>query len=291
MLSVERQDGARPTNPPVLRRAEGAGPLWAAVLSQVTRPFYALYERRLLAQVASRPVPRHVGLVLDGNRRYALKAGLADSHAVYALGAQKLDDVLDWCAELAIPAVTLWVCSTDNLARSSDQVAGILRAVEDKLRALAADPQIHSRRVRVRAIGRLAQLPAGMRDAIRAAEAATAGYDALLLSIAVAYGGREEIADAVRAMLAEAGHRGATLIEAAEAVTPEAIERHLYLPDAPEPDLLIRTSGELRLSGFLLWQSARSEFYFSDVLWPRFRKIDFLRAVRSFQDRTRRFGR
>ena len=265
--------------------------MWAGVVDGVSRPLYVLYEQRLLKQLVQRPLPRHVGLVLDGNRRHAQQAGLADPHAIYALGARKLDDVLDWCAELAIPAVTLWVCSTDNMARSSDEVAGIMRAVEDKLRALAADPQIHSRRVRVRAIGRLQQLPASTREAIEAAEAATVGYDALLLSIAVAYGGREEIADAVRAMLTDAHSRGATLAEAAEAVTPEAIDRHLYQPDAPEPDLLIRTSGELRLSGFLLWQSARSEFYFSDVLWPRFRKVDFLRALRSFGDRTRRFGR
>ena len=292
MLSARRRDdGARLAGSIALRWRERARRLWVDALDQTSRPLYSLYERRLLEQVLNRPCPRHVGLVLDGNRRHAQRTGLADPHAIYALGAQKLDDVLDWCAELAIPAVTLWVCSTDNLARSSDQVAGILQAVEDKLRALAVAPQIHSRRVRVRAIGRLAQLPATTREAIQAAEAATAGYDALLLSIAVAYGGQEEIADAVRTMLAEAQHRGATLAEAAEAVTPEAIERHLYLPDAPEPDLLIRTSGELRLSGFLLWQSAHSEFYFSDVLWPRFRKIDFLRAVRSFQDRTRRFGR
>jgi short-chain Z-isoprenyl diphosphate synthase len=291
LLSAGRRDTARLADLTTLCWPDWARRAWASVLGQASRPLYTLYEQRLLGQVVSRPPPRHVGLVLDGNRRHALQAGLADPHAIYALGARKLDDVLDWCAELAIPVVTLWVCSTDNLARSSEQVAGILQAVEDKLRALAEDPQIHSRRVRVRAIGRLSQLPASTQEAIRVAEAATAGYDTLLLSIAVAYGGREEIADAVRAVLAEAQREGATLAEAAEAVTPEAIERHLYLPDAPEPDLLIRTSGELRLSGFLLWQSARSEFYFSDVLWPRFRKIDFLRAVRSFQDRTRRFGR
>ena len=267
------------------------GRRWGLMLDHVTQPLYALYERRLLNQVAHRPCPRHVGLVLDGNRRHAQLTGVADPHAIYALGAHKLDHVLDWCAELAIPAVTLWVCSTDNLGRSSDQVAGIMRAVEDKMHALAADPRIHSRGVRVRAIGRLLELPASTQAAIRAAEAATAGYDALLLSIAVAYGGREEITDAVRAVQREAGEAGATLAEAADAVTPEAIEHHLYLSGVPEPDLLIRTSGELRLSGFLLWQSARSEFYFSDVLWPRFRKIDFLRAVRSFQERTRRFGR
>jgi len=261
------------------------------LLHALTRPIYALYGRRLLAQVRLRPPPRHVGIILDGNRRYGRLSGLLDPLQVYARGAQKLDDLLDWCGELSIPAVTLWVCSTDNLERPSHEVAGILGALEVKLLALAEDPQIHRRRVRVQAIGRLDLLPAGTLAAIRAAEAATAGYDAMRLSIAVAYGGREEIADAVREMLAEAMQRGASLADIVARVSPELIGRHLYLTGAPEPDLIIRTSGELRLSGFLLWQSAYSEFYFSDVLWPAFRKIDFLRAVRAFQQRKRRYGR
>jgi short-chain Z-isoprenyl diphosphate synthase len=145
--------------------------------------------------------------------------------------------------------------------------------------------------VRVQAIGRLAELPAATLAAIRAAEEATRGHDGMLLSIAAAYGGREEIADAVRSMAAAALARGETLERFAAAVSPEGIGRHLYLAGAPEPDLIIRTSGEVRLSGLLLWQSATSEFYFSDVLWPAFRRIDFLRAIRSFQERKRRFGR
>jgi short-chain Z-isoprenyl diphosphate synthase len=215
---------------------------------------------------------------------------VVDPMQVYAQGARKLDDLLNWCGELSIPAVTLWVCSTDNLARQPHEVAGILGALEVKLRALIGDPQIHRRRVRVQAIGRLDLLPDSTVAAIRAAEAATAHYEAMLLSIAVAYGGHEEIADAVREMLSEAMAAG-TLPEIIEAVCPERIGRHLYLAGTPEPDLIIRTSGELRLSGFLLWQSAYSEFYFSDVLWPAFRKIDFLRAVRAFQQRRRRYGR
>jgi len=143
----------------------------------------------------------------------------------------------------------------------------------------------------VQAIGRLELLPESTVAAIRAAEAATADYDTMRLSIAVAYGGREEIADAVREMLRQAIDDGASLPDIVEAVCPEQIGRHLYLAGTPEPDLIIRTSGELRLSGFLLWQSAYSEFYFSDVLWPAFRKIDFLRAVRAFQQRRRRYGR
>jgi short-chain Z-isoprenyl diphosphate synthase len=256
----------------------------------VTGPLYALYQQRLLRQVMANPPPRHVGLILDGNRRWGQLWGVSDPVRIYELGASKLDAVLDWCGELSIPAVTLWVCSTDNLARTPAEVAGILGAVEAKLRQLAVDPQIHRRRVRVRAIGRTAGLPDSTRDAIRAAEEATAGYNAMLLTIAVAYGGREEIADAVRALLTEAAGRGESLADLAARIDPDAIGRHLYLA-APEPDLIIRTSGELRLSGFLLWQSAYSEFYCCQELWPALRKIDFLRAVRAFQQRKRRFGR
>jgi short-chain Z-isoprenyl diphosphate synthase len=276
-------------------RSNAAEPGWLQrhreLLHYLTRPLYALYGRRLLAQVLRRPPPRHVGIILDGNRRFGRLSGMRDPLQVYTKGARKLDDLLNWCGELSIPAVTLWVCSTDNLARQPQEVAGILGALEAKLRALVGDPQIHRRRVRVQAIGRLELLPDSTIAAIRAAETATAGYDAMLLSIAVAYGGHEEIADAVREMLGEAMRDGASLPEIIDAVCPERIGRHLYLTGAPEPDLIIRTSGELRLSGFLLWQSAYSEFYFSDVLWPAFRKIDFLRAVRAFQQRRRRYGR
>jgi short-chain Z-isoprenyl diphosphate synthase len=276
-------------------RTETFAPAWQRwrhiLLHHLTRPIYALYGRRLLAQVLLRPPPRHVGIILDGNRRFGRLSGVLDPLKIYSKGAGKLDELLDWCGELSIPAVTLWVCSTDNLARQPQEVAGILGALEAKLRALVSDPQIHRRRVRVQAIGRLDLLPDSTIEAIRAAERATADYDAMLLSIAVAYGGHEEIADAVREMLTEAMGDGASLSEIIKTVCPERIGRHLYLTGIPEPDLIIRTSGELRLSGFLLWQSAYSEFYFSDVLWPAFRKIDFLRAVRAFQQRRRRYGR
>lgn len=265
---------------------------WRHLLVRSLRwPAYTLYERRLLSQVKLRPPPRHVGIILDGNRRFGRRAGVMDPFQVYTPGAQKLDDLLDWCGELSIPAVTLWVCSTDNLARQPQEVAGILGALELKLSSLVDDPQIHRRRVRVQAIGRLELLPDSTLAAIRAAEHATAGYDTMLLSIAVAYGGREEIADAVREMLTQALRDGVPFAEAINAICPERIGRYLYLAETPEPDLIIRTSGELRLSGFMLWQSAYSEFYFSDVLWPAFRKIDFLRAVREFQQRRRRYGR
>jgi short-chain Z-isoprenyl diphosphate synthase len=210
---------------------------------------------------------------------------------MYALGAEKLDDVLTWCAELHIPAVTLWVLSTDNLKRPPEELSGLFAAIENKLGRLVHDPRLHHRRIRVRAVGRLDLIPPSTLAVIRATEEATRIYDAMTLTIAVAYGGREEISDAVKAFLSQRLAKGQDLASVIDQVTPAAISEHLYSVELPDPDLIIRTSGEIRLSGFLLWQSAHSEFYFSDVNWPAIRKIDFLRAVRAYQQRSRRFGR
>ena len=254
-------------------------------------PIYRIYEHHLASQVRAYPMPRHIGLILDGNRRYGRQNNLIDPHHIYMAGANKLDDLLDWCVELAIPAITLWVFSTENLSRSSDEVTGILSAVEKKLGLLVADRQIHNRRIRVDAVGRLESLPPSTLASLRAAEAATKAYSGMRLTIAAAYGGREEIVDAVQRLLREQALQNKPLKEVIELVTTEAISKSLYAPDLPDPDLIIRTSGEIRLSGFLLWQSAFSEFYFTDVYWPAFRRIDFLRAVREFQQRQRRFGK
>ncbi len=235
--------------------------------------------------------PRHVGIILDGNRRHGREAGLSDFRRIYAMGASKLDEVLDWCAELGVRAVTLWVCSTDNLARPAEEVSGIMAAIEHKMRSLVADPRIHRLGVRVQAIGRLELLPKPLVAALEAARQATAANRQMTLTIAANYGGREEIADAMRSLMSEFAERGLSPAQAAAEVTPQAIARHLYLPSLPDPDLIIRTSGELRLSGFLLWQSVYSEFHFTDVNWPAFRRIDLLRAIRTFQSRERRYGR
>jgi short-chain Z-isoprenyl diphosphate synthase len=271
-------------------QAHVSAPTMAALTDFLRRPLYRLYERRLLAEIATAPLPQHVGIILDGNRRHGRENGITDPLQLYTPGADKLDDVLDWCSDLAIPAVTLWVCSTDNLARSPDQVSGILATVEAKLRALTTDPRIHARRVRVDAIGRLDLLPPATLEAIAEAKQATQDYGNLLLTIAIGYGGREEIIDAVHALLSEHAN-GCTPQELIARITPETLRQYLYMPHAPDPDLIIRTSGEIRLSGFLLWQSAYSEFYFTDIYWPNFRKIDLLRAIRSYQGRHRRFGR
>jgi len=256
----------------------------------MTRLLYYFYGRHLSREVRRYPVPRHVGIILDGNRRYARAQGLTDPVEAYQLGARKLDDILVWCGEVGIPMVTLWVFSTENLGRPPEQVSGLLAVVEAKLSQIAQDQRIHRRRVRVRAVGKLELLPDSTLAAIRQAEVATAGYDGLHLTIAVAYGGRQEIADAVRRLIRDKAKQGEGIQEIAEGITQEEISRYLYAADLPDPDLIIRTSGEIRLSGFLLWQSAYSEFYFCDVHWPAFRKIDFLRAIRAYQQRQRRFG-
>jgi short-chain Z-isoprenyl diphosphate synthase len=229
--------------------------------SLLLRFLYWIYERRVLNQLKQRPMPRHIGIILDGNRRHARKRALSDPCEIYQRGAEKLDDILDWCAELRISAVTLWVFLTENLKRSQAEVSGILSAIEAKVAALAHDPFMHQKRVRIQAIGRLDLLPESVVAAIRAAETATAQYNSMTLTIAVGYGGREEIADAVRSFVKVQARQGASLSDVIERITPEAIACHLYAADLPDPDLIIRTSGEIRLSGFLLWQSVHSEFY------------------------------
>ena len=259
-------------------------------MKRLPRLLYYLYGRRLEAEVLGRRVPQHVGIILDGNRRWARAQGLRDPIEAYRVGAEKLDEVLAWCADLGIPAVTLWAFSTENLTRAPEEVHGLLSVIEAKLNAVADDPRIHRRRVRVRVVGKLDLLPDSMLAAARRAESATAEYGDLALTFALAYGGRQEIADAVRRLIGDRAKQGASIEEIVESVSQEEIGRYLYTAELPDPDLIIRTSGEVRMSGFLLWQSAYSEFYFCDVHWPAFRKIDFLRAIRSYQQRDRRFG-
>src|SRR5271170_1477554 len=198
-----------------------------AALRPMLRLLYYLYARRLVRGVRRQSPPRHIGIILDGNRRHGRALGITEPRAVYGLGAEKLDEVLEWCVELGIPTVTLWVFSTENFHRPAAEVSGILASVEAKLTALADDPAIHRRRVRVRAIGCLAMLPPPVLAAIAAAEQATADYDGLKLNIAVAYGGRQEIADAVRALLAGMACQETSLAAAIERITPEAIGAHL----------------------------------------------------------------
>ncbi len=257
----------------------------------LTGILYRLYERRLQAEIGREPSPRHIGLILDGNRRFARQLGLPDVILGHERGAAKLEEMLEWCKELGVPMITIWILSTENLARPPEELQPLLSLIERKMREAAVDPKIHRRQVRIRAIGQLDLLPPPLQDAIRIAEAATAEYEQFHLNVAVGYGGRQEVVDAVKGLLRDWGRQGLALEEIADRLTADMIGKYLYTYDLPDPDLIIRTSGEVRLSGFLLWQSAYSEYYFCDAYWPAFRKIDLLRAIRNYQQRQRRFGR
>ena len=252
---------------------------------------YRVYERRLAREVLAGELPTHVGVILDGNRRYAA-ARLLDAASGHAAGAANIDRFLDWCADLGIPFVTLWLLSTDNLGRDDDELRALLGIIGDTVERLGTRGRAaRGRGVRITAVGALELLPDEVRARLRAAEEATAGQDGLRVQVAVGYGGRQEIADALRSLLLCRAEAGADLAEVAATLRPEDIADHLYTTGLPDPDLIIRTSGEVRLSGFLMWQSAHAEYHFCDAYWPDFRRIDFLRALRDYQRRTRRFGR
>jgi short-chain Z-isoprenyl diphosphate synthase len=247
---------------------------------------YSVYERRLGKQLAGRPVPRHVAVMLDGNRRWARAAGLDDVNDGHLVGANHIDNLLAWCAEAGVQHVTLWLLSTDNLHRDPSELLPLLRIIETVAEDLSAAGQPWQ----VNVVGALDTLPASTAAALKTASERSAGKTGMTVNLAVGYGGRREIADAVRSLLHEHAQAGTSIEELAEIIDVEHIADHLYTKGQPDPDLVIRTSGEQRLSGFLLWQSAHSEFYFCDALWPDFRKVDFLRALRDFSERQRRFG-
>ena len=247
---------------------------------------YGVYERRLSRTLTGIPRPRHVGVILDGNRRWARAAGAEHVSQGHQAGADHIRDLLAWCDEAGVEVVTLWLLSSDNMNRSSDELVPLLRIIEDTVRDLAAPGEAW----RVNPVGALDLLPDSTVRVLKEAAEATADKTGLLVNAAIGYGGRREIADAVRGLLQAHASRGDSLEEVAAALDPEHIADHLYTRGQPDPDLVIRTSGEQRLGGFLLWQSAHSEFYFCDALWPDFRRIDFLRALRAYGQRSRRFG-
>ncbi len=252
------------------------------------RLVYKIYEHVLWNQIKGGRIPEHIGIILDGNRRWASERSLCpwDGHR---FGAEKVEELLDWCLELKVKAITLYVFSTENFQRPAKEVNEIFNIIKDKLRELLNDPRIHKERVHVKAIGRLNLLPEDLRRTILEVEEATKDYDNLYVNVAIAYGGRAELVDATK-RIAEEVKDGKLPIDQ---IDEKTIESHLYTSYLPkfDPDLIIRTSGEERLSGFLLWQGAYSELCFLDVYWPDFRKIDLWRAIRTYQGRQRRYGR
>ena len=268
---------------------------------------YDIYERRLAARIDPATVPHHVGVILDGNRRWAKSMGFGAAQG-HKRGADKIEEFLGWAEQMGVQVVTLWLLSTDNLSRDPAELSPLLDII-----AHAVDELAETGRWSLRLVGAVDLLPEPLAERLRAAvvrsRPASAGASEsdgaaghavktaevedrrMQVNIAVGYGGRQEIADAVRELLRERAAAGASLEEVAASLSEEDITDHLYTKGQPDPDLVIRTSGEQRLSGFLLWQSVHSEYYFCEVNWPAFRRVDFLRALRDFAGRERRLGR
>ncbi|MDU0292311.1 MULTISPECIES: isoprenyl transferase [Saccharothrix] len=245
-----------------------------------------MYEYRLTRWLDGRQRPRHVGVVLDGNRRWAKEAGFTDVAHGHRAGARKILELLTWCREAEVEVVTLWMLSTDNLDRPAEELVPLLDIIADIVDELAEPGNPW----RVRHVGALDLLPTETAARLSAASLRTRDRTGLEVNVAVGYGGRQEIADAVRKLLQKHAESGGTIEELAEVLDVDHIAEHLYTSGQPDPDLLIRTSGEQRLSGFMLWQSAHSEFWFCEAYWPEFRRTDFLRALRDYAVRHRRFG-
>lgn len=251
-------------------------------------PLYQVYERRLLQTLDRDGLPEHIGVIHDGHRRYARAENLPDYAASYRVGMEKFLEFLGWTAELDIPAVTCWLLSTENLARPDDELKPyyeVLIELFDRIPKTAA-----GQNARVGFIGSLDLLPADLVEATKRLQERCATGDRRV-TIALAYGGRQEIVDAVRELVGKLAADGTPAGDIADRIDGEAISARMYASDLPDPDLVLRTSGEARLSGFLLWQAAYAEYSFVDVYWPAFRHIDFLRALREYTSRERRYGK
>ena len=249
---------------------------------------YKIYEKYLSLQILKDEPPGHVAIILDGNRRWA-KYNLLRIYRGHNKGADRAEDLLTWINSLDIRITSLYVLSTENLQREDEELSNIFTLLEQKLERLYNDPRIHDRRIKIKAIGDVKELPISLRNVLTKLENITQDYNNMFLNIAIAYGGQKELVDAIKkiALNVKLGRISIDKID------EKLIESNLYTSHLPqaEPDLILRTSGEQRLSGFLLWQSAYSELIFMDVFWPDFRKIDLMRAIRTYQKRKRRFGR
>ncbi len=254
---------------------------------QIRVPLYRVYETRLVQLMDPERMPRHVAIICDGNRRWAREAGFEDVSHGHRVGAQKIAEMLRWCTDLSIETVTIYLLSTENLQRASDELDALMQIVPDIVDEIAAPGQDW----KVRIVGTLDQLPDHVALRLQTAQDRTTDNTGMHVNVAVGYGGRQEIVDAVRSLLVDRLQSGGVGTDLVDAVTVDAIDSHLYTKGQADPDLVIRTSGEQRLSGFLLWQSAYSEIWFTDAYWPQFRRVDFLRALRDYGARSRRFGR
>jgi short-chain Z-isoprenyl diphosphate synthase len=267
-----------------LHHLSPSGKLLRSIRSQIKSLLYPFYEWRIVKDLDFTKTPRHVGVTLDGNRRWAKQNPDPNDPYGHKRGAQKIADLLGWCEETQVEVVTLWMLSTDNFKRTPEEVETLIEVIGSIVDDLAA-----RKRWSIKAVGALDVLPEAL--ATKLAALPDCAESKLQVNVAVGYGGRREIVDAVKGFLSEESKAGRTLEEATADLDMDAIARHLYTAGQPDPDLLIRTSGEQRLGGFLLWQSALSEFYFCEAYWPDFRRVDFLRALRDYSLRHRRLGK
>jgi short-chain Z-isoprenyl diphosphate synthase len=252
----------------------------------VRNPVYSIYEARLERQLDKANIPKHIAVMLDGNRRWAEKNSGSKAKSGHVAGAQKIFEFLSWCDELEVPVITLYLLSTENLKQRDSEELQDLFQILDQL----AKEMVSRGRWKIRIMGDKGALAGRFLDSREESEKASQNTKGATVNLAIGYGGRQEITDAMRSIVQGAIAAGEDLSKLSDSLTPELIASHLYTSDQPDPDLIIRTSGEQRLSGFLLWQSSNSELYFEEALWPDFRKVDFLRAIRAFARRHRRFG-
>ena len=249
---------------------------------------YKIYSRKLEEEILNGKIPNHIALILDGNRRWARKHLAISGHG-HRSGADSVQNLLDWCEEFDIKIITLYALSAENMLRGDREVQDLYHLIQNRLEKLYDDPRIHRNEMRVKAIGRLELLPEPIKDVLRRLDDATTNYDKHFLNIALAYGGQNELVDAVKKISSKIKDGSLDIDD----IDKKVIEANLYTSHLPQPspDMVLRTSGEKRLSGFLMWQSAYSELVFIDIFWPEFRKIDLMRAIRTFQKRNRKWGR
>lgn len=247
---------------------------------------YKIYEKRLLKNLDPDRVPKHVAIIMDGNRRFARSKKNMEVTKGHRAGADTLEYVLDWALELGIKIITVYAFSTENFNRPENEVNYLMDLFAEYFKKLVDNERTHKNKVKINVVGRTELLPDFVRETIVEAEESTANYNGLIFNLAIGYDGRLEIVDAFK-KIAKGVKSGEVDIDD---IDKDLINNNLYTAGLEDPNLIIRTSGEERLSGFLLWQSSYSELYFCDVLWPEFRKIDFLRAIRDYQARDRRFG-
>jgi tritrans,polycis-undecaprenyl-diphosphate synthase [geranylgeranyl-diphosphate specific] len=247
---------------------------------------YRLYEWYISRDLVPEKMPKHVAIIMDGNRRYSKLHGNVDVLKGHELGVDTLENVLDWSIELGIEIVTAYAFSTENFNRPKNEVDGLMKLFVINFKKLVDHEKIHKNEVRVKVVGRIELLPDDVKEAIREAEEATKHYNKRFFNLAIGYDGRLEIVDSIKKIIEEVEAGEITIDD----VDEDLVSKNLYTAGLADPNLIIRTSGEERLSGFLLWQSSYSELYFCETLWPELRKVDFIRAIRSYQARDRRFG-